>query len=86
MDHGSCTARADRPKWTIKGAFTHMNLFVLRTWLQAKFDKEQRGASLVEYVLLVALIALIVIAAVAFLGNVLNSKFDESGSRLSNGG
>jgi pilus assembly protein Flp/PilA len=63
-----------------------MNLFVLRTWLQVKFDKEQRGASLVEYVLLVALIALIVIAAVAFLGNVLNAKFDESGSTLSNGG
>jgi pilus assembly protein Flp/PilA len=63
-----------------------MNLFVLRTWLQAKFDKEERGASLVEYVLLVALIALVVIAAVTILGNVLNGKFDTAGSKLSAGG
>ena len=66
-----------------KGAFTKMNLFVLRTWLQAKFDKEQRGASLVEYVLLVALIALVVIAAVTILGNVINSRFSQAGSKLS---
>ncbi len=83
MGHGPCTARADRPNWTIEGAFTHMNLFVLRTWLQAKFDKEQRGASLVEYILLVALIALVVILAVTFLGSVINDKFNESGSKLS---
>jgi pilus assembly protein Flp/PilA len=61
-----------------------VNLFILKTWLQAKFDKEQRGASLVEYVLLVALIALVVIAAVTILGNVLNDKFSEAGSKLSN--
>ncbi len=66
-----------------KGAFTEMNLFVLRTWLQAKFDKEQRGASLVEYVLLVALIALVVIAAVTILGSVINSRFSQAGSKLS---
>ena len=41
-----------------------MNLFVLRTWLQAKFTNDERGASMVEYILLVALIALAVIAAV----------------------
>ena len=44
-----------------------MNLFVLRTWLQAKFAKDEQGASMVEYILLVALIALAVIAAVVFL-------------------
>jgi len=44
-----------------------MNLFVLRTWLEAKFAKDERGASMVEYILLVALIALAVIAAVVFL-------------------
>ncbi len=60
-----------------------MNLFILKTWLQARFDKEQQGASLVEYVLLVALIALVVIAAVTILGSVLNDKFSESGSKLS---
>ena len=46
-----------------------MNLFVLRTWLEAKFAKDEEGASLVEYILLVALIALAVIAAVVFLRN-----------------
>ena len=61
-----------------------MNLFVLKTWLQAKFTKDERGASLVEYVLLVALIALAVIAAVIFLGGQINDKFEETGSTLSN--
>ena len=60
-----------------------MNLFVLRTWLQAKFTKDERGASMVEYILLVALIALAVIAAVVFLRGQVSSKFDQTGSTLS---
>jgi Flp pilus assembly pilin Flp len=44
-----------------------MNLFELRAWLQAKFARDEAGASMVEYILLVALIALAVIAAVVFL-------------------
>src|SRR5215831_20713440 len=64
----------------------HMNLFVLRTWLQAKFTKDERGASMVEYILLVALIALAVIAAVVFLKNQVNSKFNDAGSKLSSSG
>ena len=60
-----------------------MNLFVLKSWLQAKFAKDERGANLVEYILLVALIALAVIAAVVFLRTQVNSKFDETGSKLS---
>jgi len=61
-----------------------MNLFVLRTWLQAKFTKDERGASMVEYILLVALIALAVIAAVVFLRGQVQSKFSDAGSKLSN--
>jgi Flp pilus assembly pilin Flp len=61
-----------------------VNLFVLKTWLQAKFTKDERGANLVEYILLVALIALAVIAAVIFLRGEVNSKFDETGSKVSN--
>jgi Flp pilus assembly pilin Flp len=61
-----------------------MNLFVLKTWLQAKFTKDERGANLVEYILLVALIALAVIAAVVFLRGEVGSKFDETGSKVSN--
>ena len=63
-----------------------MNLFVLKTWLQAKVSKDERGASMVEYILLVALIALAVIAAVVFLKNQVNSKFNQSGSSLSSAG
>src|SRR5437773_6484679 len=64
----------------------HMNLFVLRTWLEAKFAKDEKGASMVEYILLVALIALAVIAAVVFLKDQVNSKFNQSGSSLSSAG
>ena len=60
-----------------------MNLFVLRTWLQANFTKDERGASMVEYILLVALIALAVIAAVVFLRGQMSSKFDDAGSTVS---
>ena len=63
-----------------------MDLFVLRTWLEAKFAKDEKGASMVEYILLVALIALAVIAAVVFLKNQVNDKFSKAGSSLSTSG
>ena len=63
-----------------------MNLFVLKTWLEAKFRNDEDGASLVEYILLVALIALAVIAAVIFLRTQVQNKFSEAGSKLSNNG
>jgi Flp pilus assembly pilin Flp len=61
-----------------------MNLFVLRSWLQAKFAKDEQGASMVEYILLVALIALAVIAAVVFLRDQVDTKFSDAGTELSN--
>jgi pilus assembly protein Flp/PilA len=63
-----------------------MNLFVIRTWLQARFTATERGASMVEYILLVALIALAVLAAVSFLGRGMNDKFNTEGSQLSSAG
>jgi Flp pilus assembly pilin Flp len=63
-----------------------MNLFVLRTWLQARFTATERGASMVEYILLVALIALAVLAAVSFLGRGMTDKFNTEGSQLSSAG
>ena len=63
-----------------------MNLFVLRTWLQVRFTATERGASMVEYILLVALIALAVIAAVSFLGGTMTSKFNTEGSQISSAG
>jgi Flp pilus assembly pilin Flp len=59
-----------------------VNLLVLRTWLRARFATE-RGASMVEYILLVALIALAVIAAVVFLRSQLSNSYDNAGSKLS---
>jgi Flp pilus assembly pilin Flp len=61
-----------------------MNLFVLRTWLQAKVDRDEQGASMVEYILLVALIALAVIAAVVFMRGQLQDSFSDAGSKVSN--
>ena len=63
-----------------------MNLFVLRTWLQVRFTATERGASMVEYILLVALIALAVLAAVSFLGGQMNNKFNGEGSTISSAG
>jgi Flp pilus assembly pilin Flp len=60
-----------------------MNLFVLKMWLQARIAKDEQGASLVEYILLVALIALAVIAAVVFMRNQISDKFDYAGSTIS---
>jgi len=64
-----------------------VHLFVrIETWLRSKFADEDRGAGLVEYILLVALIALAVIAAVIFLRTQVGNKFSDAGSKLSNGG
>ena len=59
-----------------------MNFFVLKSWMQAKFATGyEQGANLVEYILLVALIALAVIAAVVFLRGQVSSKFDQTRQR-----
>ncbi len=50
-------------------------------WLQARC-KTDRGASLVEYALLVALIAVVCIVAVTFLGKSASSKFSSVGSAV----
>jgi pilus assembly protein Flp/PilA len=51
-------------------------------YLRAKFGRDERGASLVEYALLVALIAVVCIVAIAFLGKSASSKFSNVGSNL----
>src|SRR3954452_10448436 len=53
----------------------------LATWLRARFDDE-RGASLVEYALLVALIAVVCIAAITLLGNNASTKFSQVGGSI----
>lgn len=53
----------------------------LKTWLTAQ-ARTERGASLVEYALLVALIAVACIAAMGFLRDGVDNKFSEAGNEL----
>jgi pilus assembly protein Flp/PilA len=59
-----------------------VDLFILKTWLQAKFSSDERGASMVEYGLLLALIAVIAIVAVKALGTSVSTKFSQVNSNL----
>jgi pilus assembly protein Flp/PilA len=59
-----------------------MDLFILKTWMQAKFTKDERGASMVEYGLLLALIAVIAIVAVRALGTSVSTKFSSVDSSI----
>ena len=52
-------------------------------WIRERLPKGERGASLVEYLLLVSLIAMAVIAAVILVGGELSSSYDRAGDSLS---
>ena len=56
----------------------------LWTWWNrlARQIREERGASLVEYALLLALIAVVCIVAVSLLGTSTSHKFSQVGSAL----
>lgn len=54
----------------------------LVSFIQTRFARDERGASLVEYALLVALIAVVCIAAINFLGSSASTKFSGVGSSL----
>jgi pilus assembly protein Flp/PilA len=57
------------------------NYLYLRAWVLAH-TKSERGASLVEYALLVALIAVVCIAAVTTLGKSASTKFSTVGKSI----
>lgn len=57
----------------------------LKTWINAH-TQDERGASLVEYALLVALIAVVCIAAVSALGSSASDTFDSVTSSLPGAG
>jgi pilus assembly protein Flp/PilA len=50
------------------------NYEFLANYLRARFGDDERGASLVEYALLVALIAVCLIVAITFLGKGASSQ------------
>lgn len=58
---------------------TQFNFFA--AWLKAH-AKSDRGASLVEYALLVALIAVVCILAIRALGSNANDSFDSTASAI----
>jgi len=58
---------------------THINF--LRAWLAAQ-TKTERGASLVEYALLVALIAVVVIGAITLLAGSVEDTFSGVSNEL----
>jgi pilus assembly protein Flp/PilA len=51
-------------------------------FVRARLGRDERGASLVEYALLVALIAVVCIAAISFLGGNASAKFNSVGSAV----
>lgn len=57
---------------------------MLRLWtaIQSRLTKED-GATMVEYALLVALIALVVIVGAAVLGNAISDQFTSTGGTVS---
>lgn len=57
----------------------------LRAWLRARADDDD-GAGLVEYALLAALIAMVCILAVTFLGKATSSKFSTIGQSVTAAG
>ena len=56
---------------------------IVAPWLQARINPEsERGAALVEYALLVALIAVVCIGAITLIGKNANTKLSSVGSSL----
>ena len=52
------------------------------SWMRARFADSDRGATMVEYALMVALIAVVCIAAVSLIGNISSSKFSTVGNSI----
>jgi Flp pilus assembly pilin Flp len=63
-----------------------MDLTYWRTWIAVRWHaagQGERGANLVEYILLIAFIAIIVIVAVKVLGRTISKQFSSANSNLS---
>jgi len=55
---------------------------MLAPWVRAHLGRSERGAALVEYALLLALIAVACIIALTFLGGQAGSKFTKIGNSI----
>jgi Flp pilus assembly pilin Flp len=60
-----------------------MELSIFKAWLSAKLGvTSERGANMVEYVLILTLIALVVIIVVTALGDRVSNRFSSASSAL----
>ena len=59
-----------------------INVTRLYAAYQSRFTTDNRGASMVEYALLIALIAMVVIAGAIFFGTELSENFSEVGDTM----
>ena len=64
----------------------YASLVSLISVAQDRVRREEKGATAVEYGLMVGLIAVVIIGAVVFLGEELNGLFTEIGTELSTAG
>lgn len=59
-----------------------LSLEYLATWFSARHDLSDRGASLVEYVLLVSVITVVCLAALSYFGGQNNHGINRSSNSL----
>jgi pilus assembly protein Flp/PilA len=57
-------------------------IVTLYSFAEERLEREEKGATAVEYGLMVGLIAVVIIAAVALLGTKLDGLFDTIGAKL----
>jgi pilus assembly protein Flp/PilA len=62
-------------------------MFFTRLWVaaQSRPSMSERGASLVEYALLLTLIAVVAIAAIRIIGQNVNTNLEQVGTEIGNG-
>ena len=63
----------------------YATLVTLASYASDRLKREEKGATAVEYGLMVGLIAVVIIAAVVILGNKLNGLFELIGNKLPSG-
>lgn len=51
---------------------------LLRTWMTARGSEDERGASIVEYCLLLAVVSSVCLASASFLSDAVNSAFSSA--------